>query len=109
MHLARVTGVVVSTQKSPSLVGKKLLLVRRVSADGELPASPLTGDAGSSPLTGELPGSPVSGDEVAVDSVGAGTGELVLLSSGSSARHVFSGPNEAIDLAIVGIVDTLSR
>ncbi|SUX61837.1 propanediol utilization: polyhedral bodies [Citrobacter braakii] len=30
MHLARVTGVVVSTQKSPSLVGKKLLLVRRV-------------------------------------------------------------------------------
>lgn len=71
--------------------GKKLLLVRRVSADGELPASP------------------VSGDEVAVDSVGAGTGELVLLSSGSSARHVFSGPNEAIDLAIVGIVDTLSR
>ena len=90
MHLARVTGAVVSTQKSPSLVGKKLLLVRRVS-DGELPASP------------------TSGDEVAVDSVGAGVGELVLLSGGSSARHVFSGPNEAIDLAVVGIVDTLSR
>ncbi|ECL6033597.1 hypothetical protein FTF49_19485, partial [Salmonella enterica] len=34
MHLARVTGAVVSTQKSPSLIGKKLLLVRRVSADG---------------------------------------------------------------------------
>ena len=83
MHLARVTGAVVSTQKSPSLVGKKLLLVRRVSADGELPASP------------------TSGDEVAVDSVGAGVGEL--------ARHVFSEPNEAIDLAVVGIVDTLSR
>ena len=86
MHLARVTGAVVSTQKSPSLIGKKLLLVRRVSADGAL-----------------------TGDEVAVDSVGAGVGELVLLSSGSSARHVFSGPNEAIDLAVVGIVDTLSR
>ncbi|MCT7156729.1 propanediol utilization microcompartment protein PduN [Salmonella enterica] len=91
MHLALVTGAVVSTQKSPSLIGKKLLLVRRVSADGELPASP------------------TSGDEVAVDSVGAGVGELVLLSGGSSARHVFSGPNEAIDLAVVGIVDTLSR
>ena len=97
MHLARVTGAVVSTQKSPSLIGKKLLLVRQVSADGELPLTPLTGD------------------EVAVDSVGAGVGELVLLSSGSSARHVFSrsevfsGPNEAIDLAVVGIVDTLSR
>lgn len=90
MHLARVTGAVVSTQKSPS-DREKLLLVRRVSADGELPLTPLTGD------------------EVAVDSVGAGVGELVLLSSGSSARHVFSGPNEAIDLAVVGIVDTLSR
>ncbi|QOV67277.1 EutN/CcmL family microcompartment protein [Citrobacter sp. BDA59-3] len=91
MHLARVTGSVVSTQKSASLVGKKLLLVRRVTADDELPANPL------------------QGDEVAIDSVGAGVGELVLLSSGSSARHVFSGPNEAIDLAVVGIVDTLSR
>ncbi|ENW9230387.1 EutN/CcmL family microcompartment protein, partial [Klebsiella pneumoniae] len=57
----------------------------------------------------ELPLTPLTGDEVAVDSVGAGVGELVLLSSGSSARHVFSGPNEAIDLAVVGIVDTLSR
>ncbi|EDN6659878.1 propanediol utilization microcompartment protein PduN [Salmonella enterica] len=93
MHLARVTGAVVSTQKSPSLIGKKLLLVRRVSASAD----------------GELPASPISGDEVAVDSVGAGVGELVLLSGGSSARHVFSGPNEAIDLAVVGIVDTLSR
>ena len=90
MHLARVTGAVVSTQKSPSLNGKKLL-VRRVSADDDRPILP------------------TSGDEVAVDSVGAGVGELVLLCSGSSARHVFSGPNEAIDLAVVGIVDSLSR
>ncbi len=77
--------------KSPSLNGKKLLLVRRVSADDDRPILP------------------TSGDEVAVDSVGAGVGELVLLCSGSSARHVFSGPNEAIDLAVVGIVDSLSR
>lgn len=91
MQLARVTGSVVSTQKSASLVGKKLLLVRRVNADGETSVSPHTCD------------------EIAVDSVGAGAGELVLLSSGSSARHVFSAPNEAIDLAVVGIVDTLSR
>ncbi len=91
MLLARVAGAVVSTQKSPSLNGKKLLLVRRVSADDDRPILP------------------TSGDEVAVDSVGAGVGELVLLCSGSSARHVFSGPNEAIDLAVVGIVDSLSR
>nr|MDQ6121082.1 ethanolamine utilization protein EutN [Klebsiella pneumoniae subsp. pneumoniae] len=90
MHLARVTGAVVSTQKSPS-ERQKLLLVRRVSADDDRPILP------------------TSGDEVAVDSVGAGVGELVLLCSGSSARHVFSGPNEAIDLAVVGIVDSLSR
>ncbi|MCS5981476.1 hypothetical protein LNO78_21080 [Klebsiella pneumoniae subsp. pneumoniae] len=54
---------------------QKLLLVRRVSADDDRPILP------------------TSGDEVAVDSVGAGVGELVLLCSGSSARHVFSGPN----------------
>ena len=40
MHLARVTGAVVSTQKSPSLNGKKLLLVRRVSADDGFAFSP---------------------------------------------------------------------
>lgn len=77
--------------KIPLHGGKKLLLVRRVTAEGELPENPLIGD------------------EVAVDSVGAGVGELVLLSSGSSARQVFTSPNEAIDLAIVGIVDSISR
>lgn len=90
MQLAIVIGSVVSTQKSSSLIGKKLLLVRRVAADGVLP-----------PL-GEKP------DEIAVDSVGAGEGELVLLSSGSSARRVFSEPNDAIDLAIVAIVDSVN-
>ena len=43
MHLARVTGAVVSTQKSPSLNGKKLLLVRRVSADDDRPILPTSG------------------------------------------------------------------
>ncbi|TGD47554.1 ethanolamine utilization protein EutN [Salmonella enterica subsp. enterica serovar Poona] len=91
MHLARVTGAVVSTQKSPSLIGKKLLLARRPCAPGEPPAAP------------------TACEDVAVASGVARIGELVLLSGGSSARHVFSGPNEAIDLAVVGIVDTLSR
>ncbi|MBM1031523.1 ethanolamine utilization protein EutN, partial [Escherichia coli] len=59
MHLARVTGAVLSTQKSPSLTGKKQRRGRRVSPDGELPLTPVTGD------------------EVDVDSVGAGVGELV--------------------------------
>ncbi|CNG19585.1 EutN/CcmL family microcompartment protein [Yersinia kristensenii] len=90
MQLARVVGSVVSTQKSPTLIGKKLLLVRRVAGDGSLPAD------------SNMP------DEVAVDSVGAGQGELVLLSGGSSARRVFAEPNDAIDLAIVAIVDECS-
>ena len=54
MQLARVVGSVVSTQKSPTLIGKKLLLVRRVAGDGTLPPDSNTPD------------------EVAVDSVGAG-------------------------------------
>lgn len=91
MQLARVTGAVVSTQKSPSLTGKKLLLIRRVTPDNALQPDD------------------TQKEEVAVDSVGAGEGELVLVTCGSSARHVFTGPNEAIDLAIVAIVDTVSR
>jgi microcompartment protein CcmK/EutM len=89
MHLARVTGAVVSTQKSPSLVGKKLLLVR-----------------GSARMASSRP--PTSGDEVAVDSVGAGSASWCC-SAAAPAPARFFRPNEAIDLAVVGIVDTLSR
>ncbi|QUJ06428.1 ethanolamine utilization protein EutN [Salmonella enterica subsp. enterica] len=72
------------------MIGKKLLLVRRVSADGNSPHRP------------------TSGDEVAVDSPSAraigGTGSR----GGSSAGHVFQavGPSTCMG---VGIVDTLSR
>lgn len=90
MQLAKVIGSVVSTQKSPSLVGKKLLLVQFINSDG------------SQPDTERLR------EEVAVDSVGAGVGEIVLVARGASARWVFDEPNVAIDLAIIGIVDTLA-
>lgn len=88
MQLARVIGSVVSTQKAPSLLGKKLMVVEAVNWDGSTPS-------GFAP------------QEVAVDSVGAGEGEIVLLARGASARWVFAEPNQAIDLAIVGIVDTI--
>jgi carbon dioxide concentrating mechanism protein CcmL len=91
MQLAKVIGSVVSTQKSHSLTGKKLLLVQLLNADGTHPEQERLRE------------------EVAVDSVGAGEGEIVLIARGSSARQVFSEPNEAIDLAIVGIVDSLSQ
>ncbi len=45
--------------------------------------------------------------EVAVDSVGAGPGEIVLISKGSSARSVFENRNIPVDSCIVGIVDSI--
>jgi carbon dioxide concentrating mechanism protein CcmL len=91
MLLAKVIGSVVSTQKSPSLTGKKLLLIQLVNADGSF------ADLASART------------EIAVDSVGAGEGEIVLVTCGSSARRVFSEPNDAIDMAVVGIVDSVSQ
>lgn len=84
---------------------------RRRRLDAKIALSERQKTAAGAPVSADddRPILPTSGDEVAVDSVGAGVGELVLLCSGSSARHVFSGPNEAIDLAVVGIVDSLSR
>ena len=88
MQLARVIGSVVSTQKTSSLVGKKLMVVELVNSDG-------------STVQGLVQ------QEVALDSVGAGEGEIVLLARGASARWVFAEPNQAIDLAIVGIIDSV--
>ncbi|WP_375749657.1 EutN/CcmL family microcompartment protein [Vibrio sp. HN007] len=90
MQLAKVVGSVVSTQKSPSLIGKKLLIIRPIRGDGSFPE-----DAHLS-------------DEIAVDSVGAGEGELVFVTRGSSARLAIDGMGDAVDAAIVGIVDSLT-
>lgn len=85
MYLATVIGTVVATTKDQSLTGKKLLIVARLSEDLK--------------PTGET--------EIAADSVGAGNGETVIVSQGSSAR--FTGPahESVIDASIVGIVDTV--
>ena len=64
MIIARIIGTVVSTQKDPRLEGKKLLIVRPINVDG----------------------SDTSGYVVAVDTVGAGFHERVLVVAGSSAR-----------------------
>ncbi|WP_394154258.1 EutN/CcmL family microcompartment protein [Vibrio maritimus] len=90
MQLAKVIGTVVSTQKSPSLIGKKLLIVRRVNSHD----------------TEYL--DPEWCDEVAADCVGAGEGDLVFVTRGSAARLAQEGAGEAVDLAIVGIVDSFS-
>ncbi len=85
MYLGKVIGTVVSTSKDPSLMGRKLLIVIRLT-EKLLP----TGDT-----------------EIAVDNVGAGNGEIVIVSSGSGAREVDGAEDTVIDAAIVGIVDTV--
>jgi ethanolamine utilization protein EutN len=85
MQLARVIATVVATRKDPRLEGFKLLVVRLQSAEGQ----------------------DESGYLVAVDMVGAGAGERVLVVQGSSARMARDGQDKPIDAAIVGIVDTV--
>jgi microcompartment protein CcmK/EutM len=85
MILARIVGTVVSTRKDPRLEGKKLLIVKPVSPDGR----------------------DESGYLVAVDAVGAGYRETVLIVSGSSARMAPECKERPVDAAIVGIVDSV--
>ena len=86
MILARVVGTVVATRKDPRLEGFKLLVLRYVAPDGK----------------------DESGYVVAVDSVGAGAKETVLVVSGSSARMAEGCKDRPVDASIVGIVDTVS-
>jgi microcompartment protein CcmK/EutM len=85
MRIARVVGSAVSTVKEASLVGHKLLLVREADEKNE--------------LTGPV--------FVAVDVVGAGTGELVLISEGSAARQSGKTTDQPVDAMIMGVLDSL--
>jgi ethanolamine utilization protein EutN len=88
MFIAKVVGNVVSTQKNAKLLGMKLLLIQPyISRDRKL----------------EISGSSV----VAVDSVGAGVGECVLFTQGSSARLTPATKDAPVDAVIVGIVDVV--
>lgn len=89
MFVAKVTGAVVATQKVDSMVGHKLLVVEPYRLDPESRRSLKT--------TGRT--------FVAVDTVGAGEGEFVLITQGSSARLTPETKNLPIDTVIVGIVD----
>ena len=83
MFLARVIGTVVATRKDPGLAGATLLVIQPLRPD----RSP-----GGKPL-------------VAVDSVGAGTGEDVFYVRGREAALPFLPAEVPTDAAIVGIVD----
>jgi ethanolamine utilization protein EutN len=85
MILGRVTGTVVSTVQHPFYRGRKQLIVRYVTPDGAF-----------------------DGDRyvVAVDLVGAGTGELVLVEDeGNSARQLLGAKDAPVRSVVVGIVD----
>ena len=88
MFIAKVIGNVVSTQKNAKFRGMKLLLIQPyVSRDSKL----------------EVSGSSV----VAVARVGAGVGECVLFTQGSSARLTPATKDAPVDAVIVGIVDVV--
>jgi ethanolamine utilization protein EutN len=91
MFLAKVEGAVVSTKKEASMNGRKLLLLRPQLVDEKDP-------------TKFRPG---VNTIVAVDSVGAGEGEMVLFCQGSSARLAAGLRDAPVDAVIIGIVDTV--
>ncbi len=84
MLLGRVTGTVVASQKEPLMNGLTMLVVRQLDIDN----------------------TETGGYVVAVDSVGAGVGEVVMYASGSSARQTAVTQNRPCDAVVMAIVDT---
>jgi ethanolamine utilization protein EutN len=91
MFLARVEGAVVATKKDPAMNGRKLLLLRPQLVDEKDPARFRPG----------------VNTIVAVDSLGAGLGELVLFCQGSSARLAPNLKDAPVDAVVIGIVDSV--
>lgn len=85
MHIGKVIGTIVATSKNEKLIGSKLMIVQPI--DSKLQ------DKG--------------GEVVAVDTVGAGIGEIIIYASGTAARIGANKRESPIDLAIIGIVDTI--
>ena len=91
MFVAKVTGSVVSTQKVKTMVGQKLMVVEPYRLDEK--------DRKKLVTTGRT--------FVAVDTIGAGEGDFVLITQGSSARLTPETKTLPIDTVIIGIVDTV--
>jgi len=90
MFIARVRGNVVTTQKVETMTGRKLLIVEPLRVDEKT--------------------SGMSDTEycfVAVDSLGAGTDDLVLVTQGSSARMTSRTEKSPVDCVVIGIIDTV--
>src|SRR5580704_2038518 len=86
MLIGRIIGDVVATQKVPSHEGRKILIVQPLQLDGTDRGDPV----------------------LALDAVGAGFGERVLLTSdGFSAMTAVGRPNSPIDSAVIGVIDSV--
>ncbi|HEX2997622.1 MAG TPA: EutN/CcmL family microcompartment protein [Anaerolineales bacterium] len=85
MQIALVIGSTISTIKDESIRGRKLLIVRKADTTGNVTGEPY----------------------VAVDTVSAGTGDLVLVTDGSSARYTSQTNGAPVDAVIVGVIDSL--
>ncbi|HET6594414.1 MAG TPA: EutN/CcmL family microcompartment protein [Anaerolineales bacterium] len=85
MLIARVIGTTVSTIKDEKLSGRKLLILRQTDETGEPSGKPY----------------------VAVDTVDAGIGDLVLTAAGSSARQTDITKDTPVDAVIMSIIDSL--
>jgi ethanolamine utilization protein EutN len=84
MIIGRVVGSIVSTSKAEKLQGKKLLVVQPLDM-----------------ITIQPDGKPI----VAIDTVGSGKDEVVMIVSGSSARQTVVTNGTPVDAAIIGIID----
>jgi ethanolamine utilization protein EutN len=91
MFLARVIGSVVSTKKDEAMKGRKLVVLRPLLVDEANPAQFRPG----------------ANTVVAVDTLGAGLGEVVLFCQGSSARQASGMKSLPVDAVITGIVDAV--
>ena len=85
MKIALVIGSTVSTIKDEVIRGRKLLIVRNADTAGK----------------------PIGDPYIAVDTVSAGTGDLVMVTDGSSARYTNQTTNAPVDAVIVGVIDSL--
>ncbi len=85
MILGRVVGTLWATRKDPGLVGLKLLIIRQIGLDL----------------------GPKDAFVIAADAVGAGTGEVVLVATGSSARQTEITKGKPVDAVVMAIIDQL--
>lgn len=101
MFLGRVKGHVVSTQKDPSMQGRKLLVIEPLRVAYADPSTAGKDSEGGGGGSFEVTGRAI----IAVDTIGAGEGQLVLITQGSSARMAEGFKTTPVDAVIIGIVD----